>query len=288
MLRICALQVTKFTCGGFAVGICFSHLVFDGQGAAQFLKAAGEMARGLPAPSIAPVWDRDAIPDPPKLPRGPPPSFTAFSFVTQVVEISPESIARIKDEFKDATGQTCSTFDAVTAVVFKCRALAMALPDDAEVRLGFAASTRHLLHGVLPSVDGYYGNCVYPVGITRTSKAIREASLPEVVGVMREAKEALTTRFTDWMRGGAKDDHYNVPLDYGTVTVSDWSRVGFNEVDYGFGEPGYVFTLNDDVNIVASVIYLKPPAPKRGIRLMLRCVEEPHAAAFADELAKFV
>ncbi|AQK96581.1 Acyl transferase 9 [Zea mays] len=280
-------QVTKFACGGFAVGICFSHLVFDGQGAAQFLKAAGEMARGLPAPSVAPVWDRDAIPDPPKLPRGPPPSFTAFSFVTQVVEISPESIARIKDDFKDATGQTCSTFDAVTAVVFKCRALAMALPDDAEVRLGFAASTRHLLHGVLPSVDGYYGNCVYPVGITRTSKAIREASLPEVVGVMREAKEALTTRFTDWMRGGAKDDHYNVPLDYGTVTVSDWSRVGFNEVDYGFGEPGYVFTLNDDVNIVASVIYLKPPAPKRGIRLMLRCVEEPHAAAFAEELAKF-
>ncbi|KAM3349938.1 hypothetical protein ACQJBY_022651 [Aegilops geniculata] len=280
-------QITKFTCGGFAVGICFSHLVFDGQGAAQFLQAAGELARGFPAPSVAPVWDRETIPDPPKLPRGPPPSFTAFSFVTQVVEISPESILRIKDEFKAATGETCSTFDAVTAVVFKCRALAVELPDAAEVRLGFAASTRHLLPGVLPSVDGYYGNCVYPVGITRSSKTIREAALPEVVGVMREAKEALKVRFTDWMHGGAKDDHYNVPLDYGTVTVSDWSRVGFNEVDYGFGEPGYVFTLNDDVNIVASVIYLKPPAPKRGIGLMLRCVEEPHAAVFADELAKY-
>ncbi|XP_048563724.1 acyl transferase 5-like [Triticum urartu] len=280
-------QVTKFTCGGFAVGICFSHLVFDGQGAAQFLQAAGELARGFPAPSVAPVWDRETIPDPPKLPRGPPPSFTAFSFVTQVVEISPESILRIKDEFKAATGETCSTFDAVTAAVFKCRALAVELADAAEVRLGFAASTRHLLQGVLPSVDGYYGNCVYPVGITRSSKTIREAPLPEVVGVMREAKEALKVRFTDWMHGGAKDDHYNVPLDYGTVTVSDWSRVGFNEVDYGFGEPGYVFTLNDDVNIVASVIYLKPPAPKRGIRLMLRCVEEPHAAVFADELAKY-
>uniref|UniRef100_A0A0D9V2W9 Uncharacterized protein n=1 Tax=Leersia perrieri TaxID=77586 RepID=A0A0D9V2W9_9ORYZ len=282
-------QVTKFTCGGFAVGICFSHLVFDGQGAAQFLKAAGEMARGLPSPSVAPVWDRDAIPDPPKPPpRGPPPSFTAFNFVTQVVEISPESIARIKEDFNATTGQTCSTFDAVTAVVFKCRALAVSsLPDDAEVRLGFAASTRHLLTGVLPTVDGYYGNCVYPVGITRSRGAMRGAALAEVVGVMREAKEALAVRFGDWLRGGATGDHYNVPLDYGTVTVSDWSRVGFNEVDYGFGEPGYVFTLNDDVNIVASVIYLRPPAPKRGIRLMLRCVEEPHAAVFADELAKF-
>jgi hypothetical protein len=39
-------------------------------------------------------------------------------------------------------------------------------------------------------------------------------------------------------------------------------------------------------NIVASVIYLKPPTPKYGIRLMLRCVE-PHAAVFADDLAKY-
>ncbi|EAY74963.1 hypothetical protein OsI_02860 [Oryza sativa Indica Group] len=285
-------QVTKFTCGGFAVGICFSHLVFDGQGAAQFLKAAGEMARGLPAPSVPPVWDRDAIPDPPKPPpRGPPPSFTAFNFVTQVVDVSPESIARIKEDFSASPtggGQACSTFDAVTAVVFRCRALAASsLPDDAEVRLGFAASTRHLLAGVLPAVDGYYGNCVYPVGIARHRGAVRGAALAEVVGVVREAKEALAARFTDWLGGGGGGDHYDVPLDYGTVTVSDWSRVGFNEVDYGFGEPGYVFTLNDDVNIVASVIYLRPPAPKRGIRLMLRCVEEPHAAAFADELAKF-
>jgi hypothetical protein len=280
--------VTKFTCGGLAVGICFSHMVFDGQGAAQFLKAAGEMARGLPAPSVAPVWDRDAIPGgPPKLPRGPAPPFTAFSFVTQAVDISPESIARIKDGFSAATGQTCSTFDAATAVVFKCRALAAGLPDDAEVRLAFAASTRHLLRGVLPSVEGYYGNCVYLVVATRTSKAIREAPLQEVIGLTRGAKEALTARFTDWMRGGAMEDHYSVALDYGTVTVSDWSRVGFNEVDYGFGEPGYVFSLNDHVNVVASAIYFKPPAPKRGIRLMLRCVEEPHAAAFADELAMY-
>nr|CAD1824029.1 unnamed protein product [Ananas comosus var. bracteatus] len=61
-------QVTVFKCGGIAVGICFSHLVFDGQGAAQFLKAVGEMARGLPEPSVMPIWSRDAIPDPPKIP----------------------------------------------------------------------------------------------------------------------------------------------------------------------------------------------------------------------------
>ncbi|EMS59300.1 Omega-hydroxypalmitate O-feruloyl transferase [Triticum urartu] len=51
-------------------------------------------------------------------------------------------------------------------------------------------------------------------------------------------------------------------------------------------QPTYVFTLNDDVNIVPSVVYLKPPKPKQGIRLVLQCVEEPHAAVFTDELEK--
>ncbi|KAJ3670896.1 hypothetical protein LUZ60_008322 [Juncus effusus] len=285
--QILMAQVTEFTCGGFAVGICFSHLVFDGQGAAQFLKAVGEAARDLSEPTIKPVWSRDSIPDPPKVPfSGPPPSFTAFDFVTQVVEISPESINSAKEKFKADTGKICSTFDVITGLIFKARAKAIRLEPSSEVRLGFAASTRHLLKDVLPDVEGYYGNCVYPVGITKSSKEINDASLVEVISLIKDAKEALTKKFVDWMNGGS-DTHYNVPLDYGTVTVSDWSRVGFNEVDYGFGEPKYVFTLNDDVNIVGSVIYLKPPAPKQGIRLMLRCAEQEHADEFSEELKKF-
>ncbi|VAI00582.1 unnamed protein product [Triticum turgidum subsp. durum] len=254
--QILLAQITKFTCGGYAVGICFSHLVFDGQGAAQFLTAVGEMARGLPEPSVKPIWSRDAIPNPPKPPLGPPPSFTAFNF------------------------------DVVTAMIFKCRAAAIGSAPDAEVRLGFAAGTRHLLGSSLPSPEGYYGNCVYPGGLARASKDVEEASLVEIVTAIREAKDALSARFLDWLGGGAKDSHYNVSLDYGTLVVTDWSHVGFNDVDYGFGEPTYVFTLNDDVNIVPSVVYLKPPKPKQGIRLVLQCVEEPHATVFTDELHK--
>ncbi|KAE8806004.1 3'-N-debenzoyl-2'-deoxytaxol N-benzoyltransferase [Hordeum vulgare] len=285
---ILMVQAMRFTCGGFAVGISFSHAVFDGQGAAQFLTAVGELARGLQVPSVTPVWHRDAVPDPPS---PPPPQLTEFRLVAQVADISAESIARVKDEFNQAaatsTGEVCSTFDAVTAVVFKCRALALASapPDDSDVRIAFTAGTRHLLRGVLPAVEGYYGNCVYLACVTRAGKAVREASLAELVGAVREAKEAVPARFAGWMRGV---DHYDVPLDYSTVTVSDWSRVGFHEVDYGFGAPGYVFPLNDHVNFVASLNYIRPPAARRGgIRVVLRCVEELHAAAFAVELAKF-
>lgn len=284
--QILLAQITKFSCGGYAVGICFSHLVFDGQGAAQFLTAVGEMARGLPEPSVKPIWSRDAIPNPPKPPLGPPPSFTAFNFVKSTVEISLDSIKRVKDQVASETTQRCSTFDVVTAMIFKCRAAAIGFAPDAEVRLGFAAGTRHLLGSSLPSPDGYYGNCVYPGGLARASKDVEEASLVEIVTAIREAKDALSARFLDWLGGGAKDSHYNVSLDYGTLVVTDWSHVGFNDVDYGFGEPTYVFTLNDDVNIVPSVVYLKPPKPKQGIRLVLQCVEEPHDHVFTQELHK--
>ncbi|KAK1609680.1 hypothetical protein QYE76_033353 [Lolium multiflorum] len=283
-------QVTRFTCGGFAVVISFNHTVFDGYGAAQFLTAVGELARGLPAPSVDPVWDRDAIPHP----RSPlPPLFrvlTEFRLVTQVADISAASIERVKDEFKQAaasTGEGCSTFDAVTAIVFKCRALALAaaLPDGAEVRVSFAAGTRPLLRGVLPTVDGYYGNCVYMACVARTSKAARESALAELVGAVREAKEAVAAGFADWMRGVVRPD---VPLDYSTAILTDWSRLGFNEVDYGFGVPGYVFPNDEQANFAATLLFVKPPAPRRGgIRVLLRCVEEPHAAMFAAELDKF-
>lgn len=280
-------QVTEFTCGGFTVGIRSSHLVFDGLGFAQFYKAVGDMARNLPEPIVKPVWFRENIPDPPKVPHaGPLPSFTVFNFATLVIDISLDSINQTKDLYMAETGKRSSTFEVVTAMILKCRARALDLMPEAEVRLGFAASTRHLLHGLLPSVEGYYGNCLYPIAVAKSTEEINKATLVSVISLIKGSKEALSTKFVDWMYG-RNESYYNMPLDYGTMVVSDWSKVGLNEVDFGWGPPKYVFPLNDDLDNIASAIYLKPPLPKNGIRLMLRCVKEEHSAVFCDELSKY-
>jgi hypothetical protein len=45
-----------FSCGGFILGVTWNHAVAERL--AQFLQAVGELARGLPPPSVAPVrWD---------------------------------------------------------------------------------------------------------------------------------------------------------------------------------------------------------------------------------------
>ena len=56
-----SVQVTEFSCGGVVLGVTWNHAVADGAGIAQFLAAVGELARGLPSPSILPARCDDAV-----------------------------------------------------------------------------------------------------------------------------------------------------------------------------------------------------------------------------------
>ncbi|KAJ8478293.1 hypothetical protein OPV22_022020 [Ensete ventricosum] len=281
------LQVTEFRCGGFAVGIRFNHTVFDGFGAAQFSKAVAELARGHACPLVKPVWCRKAIPSPPKLSRRHAPSPAAIHFETSVFDISSDQINALKNQFCRETSQKCSTFDVVTAILWQCRTRAISLDPHADMHLGFAANTRHMLRGLLPQ-EGFYGNCVYPMGIKANARTIAGSSPVEVIELIRAAKERMPAMFLDWVMGVAEDDPYEVPLEYGTLVVSDWSRVGFSEVNYGWGEPIHVGALNDDHNFIPSCIYLQPSKPKQAVRLMTRCVHKEHVPAFTEEMKQFV
>ncbi|CAH9076218.1 unnamed protein product, partial [Cuscuta epithymum] len=55
-------QVTRFTCGGFALGLMFNHTIMDGYGVVLFLTAVCELATGgALAPSVLPVWERELL-----------------------------------------------------------------------------------------------------------------------------------------------------------------------------------------------------------------------------------
>ncbi|CAL9117485.1 unnamed protein product [Musa textilis] len=281
------LQVTEFRCGGFAVGIRFNHAVFDGVGAAQVLKAVAEIARGHARPVVEPVWCRDAIPSPPKPLQRHAAFPAAFHFQTSAFDISSDRINAVKNQFLRETGQKCSTFDVVTALLWQCRTRAISLDPHADLGLGFAANTRHLLRGLLPE-EGFYGNCVYPMEIKANAGTIAASSLVVLIVLIRDAKDRLSAKFSECMMGDSAENPYTIPPGYGTLAVSDWRRVGFSEVNYGWGEPILVVPLPDDNNnVVASCVYLLPPKPKQGVRLMTRCVEMEHLPAFTEEIMKF-
>jgi len=83
------------------------------------------------------------------------------------------------------------------------------------------------------------------------------------------------------------EDPFAPPLIYTTLFISEWGRLGFNQVDYGWGPPVHIVPIQGSsiipVGIVGSL-----PLPKKGIRLMTWCVEEVHRQPFIDQMMKVI
>ncbi|CAD6268077.1 unnamed protein product [Miscanthus lutarioriparius] len=280
------MQVTEFSCGGFVVGLVAVHTLADGLGAAQFINAISEFARGLDKLTIAPVWARALIPNPPKLPPGPPPSFESFGFKHFVMDVIFDNIAHVKTEYFQANGQYCSTFDVAIAKVWQARTRAIKYNPDFKVHVCFFANTRHLLTRVLPKDGGFYGNCFYPVTVTATAEDVASGGLLDVIRMIRDGKARLPLEFAKWSTGDVKVDPYQLTFKHNVLFVSDWTRLGFFEVDYGWGVPNHIipFTYAD---YMAVAVLGAPPTVNKGTRIMTQCVEEKHLMDFKDEMKAF-
>ncbi|XP_062179807.1 acyl transferase 4-like [Phragmites australis] len=280
------MQVTEFTCGGFVVGLISVHTIADGLGAGQFINAVADYARGLPKPRVTPVWARDLIPDPPKMPA-PPPRLELLDLRYFTVDLSPAHIAKVKSRFLEATGQRCSAFDVCVAKTWQARTRALNLEDDDPARpvhACFFANTRHLLPGT--AVSGFYGNCFYPVAATRAAGEVARADVVEVVRTIRDAKARLASDFARWAAGAFERDPYELTFTYDSLFVSDWTRLGFLEADYGWGAPAHVVPFSYHPFMAVAIIGA-PPAPKAGARVMTMCVEERHLPEFQEQMNAF-
>lgn len=291
ILQLILNQVTRFACGGFVIGLTFCHSICDGLGAAQFLNAVGELARDLEHPSIAPVWNRDFFPPPPQLenvqelPKFPPP-MPSYRLEQANIDISMDQIKQLKRKFHDSTGLTCSAFEIVAASFWSHRTEAINFEPNTEVKLVFFANCRQLLDAPLPK--GFYGNCFFPVTITTTSDWLTQATNVDVVKLIQEAKAKLPIEFAnytngDYMRKG--DDPFAPPLTYTTLFISEWGRLGFNQIDYGWGPPVHVVPIQGSSIIPAGIVG-SLPLPKIGIRLMTWSVEDAHLRTFLHLMTK--
>ncbi|TVU18472.1 hypothetical protein EJB05_34574 [Eragrostis curvula] len=280
------MQVTEFACGGFVVGLVAVHTLADGLGAAQFINAISEFARGLDKPTVTPVWARTLIPSPAKLPPGPPPSFKPLGFQHFATDVTSDRLAHVKAEYFQTTGQYCSTFDIAIAKVWQARTRALKYHPESEVHVCFFANTRHLLTQVLPKDGGFYGNCFYPVTVTATVEDVVGAGLLDVIKMIRDGKARLPLEFAKWASGDVKVDPYQLTFEHNVLFVSDWTRLGFFEVDYGWGAPSHIipFTYAD---YMAVAVLGALPVPKKGTRIMTQCVEGKHLMDFKDEMKAF-
>lgn len=206
------------------------------------------------------------------------------------MDLSLHSINELKNQFTKETGRSCSAFDVVAAKLWQSRTRAVDLEPDVDVTFFFPASVRKEL-GVLPEEGGYYGNCVFPVVIQAPCQQIVNASLSEIVSLVKDAKEDLPAKFRRFLKG---DEEHERPIGvkslYGLMGLTDFRRLGVFEVDYGWGTPKYVISPSVDDNpmrMVAGCTILNSPAPKEGVRLVTNCVVKEHLEAFRDEMKKW-
>ncbi|KAM0849045.1 hypothetical protein ACQ4PT_053971 [Festuca glaucescens] len=149
------VQVTRLRCGGFVFGIQVCHSLVDAPGITQFLQAVGELAGGMEAPSVRPVWARELLDarDPPR-PNYQHPEYELVAnaatdklrpgdkLVHRAFLFGPEEIASLREQLPPRMRARCSRFLLLSAFAWRCRTVALGYEPGDEVRFMFVMNAR--------------------------------------------------------------------------------------------------------------------------------------------------
>ncbi|CAO2163496.1 unnamed protein product [Urochloa humidicola] len=292
------MQVTEFSCGGFVLGVTWNHGIADGAGMAQFLQAVGEIARGSPAPSLVPVRLLDDLRPPISQPVIVP-SSEPLGLACLDITVPSSLIDGIRAQLHERHQQACTMFEAVAAVLWRCRMRAIGMSSSNSLApLYFGVNMRRHLN----AKGGYYGNCVATRLVTATAQTVANADISDLVNMIRCAKDGVHDQhiITKNNQGCDDDprpmDHWSnlegeQELRYNTLTLSSWRNIGFEEADFGGGTPERVMCYVQPSVLPGPCCVVNLPCTTEkdglGSNVLAACVKEEHGGAFLAEIAKF-
>ncbi|XP_011082158.1 methanol O-anthraniloyltransferase-like [Sesamum indicum] len=247
------VQVTRFKCGGFVLAIRFNHVISDALGSLQFVTTMSEMAKGAPTPSILPVWKRELL-----TARHPlhvththpeyeeegksiiPSSLNDKNLVRRSFSFGPKEIKAIRKNLPAELHST-SRFDLITACLWRSHTRAIQFDPDDDVRIMCMVNVRGKNCLDLPS--GYYGNAIICPAKVSKAKILCESPLSYAIKLVKEARRQATPEYSrstiDFI---ATKERPKLTSPWNFI-VSDTSKVGFDEVDFGWGNPIYGGTM---------------------------------------------
>ncbi|GMN28355.1 hypothetical protein TIFTF001_002018 [Ficus carica] len=289
------LQVTRLKCGGFIFAMRLNHTMADAAGLVQFMTAVGEMARGATVPSVPPVWRREILNA-----RNPPLVTFAHREYDHVEDtkgtiiplddmahrsffFGPTEISAIRRVIPGASSS--STFELLTACLWRCRTRALQADPEEEVRIICIVNARSKFNPPLPS--GYYGNgFAFPVAVATAGK-LCASPLGYALELVKKAKKEVTEEYlrsvADLMVTRGRP-HFTVVRAY---LVSDLTHAGFGEVDVGWGKPVYGGAAKGGVGAIPGVasfyIPFKNKAGELGIVVPI-CLPAAAMDRFVKEL----
>ncbi|TKY56888.1 Omega-hydroxypalmitate O-feruloyl transferase [Spatholobus suberectus] len=255
------VQLTWLGDGAAAIGVGINHCICDGIGSAEFLNYFAELAnekRELGSrPKPKPIWERHLL-NPPrgKQTRVDPASHPEFNrvpdlcgFVNKVsTGLKPTSVTFDKRRLKElkrlarCTSQPgeslrYTSFEVLAAHVWRSWARALRFPPNQKLKLVFSINVRNRVKPGLP--EGYYGNAFVLGCAEASAKELEDRGIGFGSGLVRSAKERVGNEHVRgvmewvWERRACPD-----PV--GVLIVSQWSRLGLENIDVGLGKPVHV------------------------------------------------
>ncbi|KAK3410690.1 hypothetical protein EUGRSUZ_J02627 [Eucalyptus grandis] len=293
-------QVTQFECGGYSIGMGTSHSLFDGPAAYDFLHAwssnsAVTKEKGYRLEINMPVHDRGRLlllnPQKQVAIANPVKSAAAIDHLYQLImqsavnqnilsdvkssslvpktfDLSGEFIESIKGELcKGMNGSfSCSTFEAVSAHLWKARTKAFGLHKGTLVCLQFAVDTRNRLSPPLPK--GFSGNAYVLASVALTAGELMESSHADIIKKIREAKRSVNDEYVTAYMKALEGPPASLPPLKELTLVSDWTRMPFHKVGFLSEEAAYVSPLVPPIPQVAYLMQ-NPSDDHLGIHVRL-------------------
>ncbi|XP_052183458.1 fatty alcohol:caffeoyl-CoA acyltransferase [Diospyros lotus] len=294
-------QVTRFSCGGFSLGLRTCHCLCDGIGAMQFLAAWSSTAKaGILVTSPNPAWGREIF-----RPRNPPTvKYPHLEFmrieegsclemtlwqnklVQKCYRISRDFQAQMKNLAQTQGNSNFTTFDAMAAHVWRSWVKALNVkPLDSNLRLTFSVNTRPKLKKVTLE-DGFYGNALCVACATSRVSELVNGHLSKIATLVHGA------------RLGISEEYLRSTIDYlelerprrlefgGKLTITQWTRFSIYEsADFGWGRPVYAGPI-DLIPTPQVCMFLPEGEAANSTGTMLLCICLPEVAA--DEFREFL
>ncbi|KAK8542872.1 hypothetical protein V6N13_136576 [Hibiscus sabdariffa] len=291
------IQVTRLKCGGFIFAIRFNHTMCDGPGLKQFVSSVAAMARGEPTHLILPVWERHLLdaPDPPRVTlthheydeveAAVTTTTTSLPFdnvVQRSFFFGPTEVSLLRRLLPLHLRHCTTKFELLTAFLWRCRSLAINLHAHEQVRMIIAVNARSKIEPPLP--QGYYGNAfVLPAAIT-TVKNLSENPLGYAVELIKQAKASFSKEYMKSMAAlmVIRGKRLLFPNVIGSFIISDLTKVGLEDVDFGWGKAVFAGAANA-VGVTSFSVQAKNKKGEVGTWIAI-CLPAPAMERFAQEL----
>ncbi|KAL3635106.1 hypothetical protein CASFOL_022160 [Castilleja foliolosa] len=256
---ILAIQINKFECGGVAIGVCASHRIFDSASLGIFLTAWSRTANDEDDINIRPDFDSPVYFPSENLP---PLQFQVSrtrdkTIVSKRFVFDKNAVAKLRESLTSSNEWKTTSTRPPSRVVVVSTVLTQALmraDAKSSSRGSLIAQAINVRERTVPPVSKH--SCGTWVSLTYLEFDANESRVMErnFAGMATKMREASLEGVKDcarilsdkeFGRWVLVDSYFDAEekaggKDYKVVWVTDWSKFGDYELDFGFGKPEWV------------------------------------------------